>query len=529
MTKPEENPEISRSLNKANAEPSARKAPKSKAEMAEMAFKALKERPKLSIRMQIYFSFIFSFVVILGIATAHLVNIYKMESKIRFLESSNLFLFEVQQARRFEKNFFLYGTNLDDAMDNIRIANKMLLENREEWINVIGRDKYDQMVLNFARYDRMLQDLISLQSNKDKPEYAASIAEVEGEVRRYGHLILSIAQEVLAKEKAALERMLTTSRRIHIVSFLFLFLFIAFITYFLGRRILNPINRFLNYTHRIAAGDFTPIMPARRYRDEFSQLAIAINQMIKELDRRQDYLIESHKMRAVGTLTAGVAHELNNPINNITLTAHLMYEDYDQLSDEEKKDMIKDIINESDRSQRIVSNLLDFARESKSKMEPLDISDVTRETWNLAKNQVTLKGVRIELNVDDELPRIYGDKQQLCQVFLNLILNALDVTEKNGKILIDVSLSDDPKFISVKVTDFGSGIPDHILGSIFDPFFTTKERKKGTGLGLSVSQGIVAKHGGKINVKTKVGKGSTFEVLLPVTSFPADIRKKVVS
>jgi len=286
---------------------------------------------------------------------------------------------------------------------------------------------------------------------------------------------------------------------------------------------LGNISRFTTYAQRIASGDFTPITPTRSFRDEFTDLALSINHMIQELETREAVLIQSHKMRAVGTLTAGVAHELNNPLNNITLTAHMLLEDYDSLSDEERREMIQDVVGESKRSKDIISNLLDFARESGSQLEPLDLKQILNDTVNLAANQVKLSGIRLEFQATDNLPRVHGDSQQLRQVFLNLILNAVDASTKGGKIQIMVLPADEPNYVAVKVIDFGTGIPDHILGSIFDPFFTTKGKGKGTGLGLSVSQGIVAKHGGQIRVSSREGKGSTFTVTLPVTTIPADI------
>ena len=254
-----------------------------------------------------------------------------------------------------------------------------------------------------------------------------------------------------------------------------------------------------------------------------TDLAISINQMMKELEDREGVLIQSHKMRAVGTLTAGVAHELNNPLNNITLTAHMLLEDYDVLSDDERKEMVKDVVSESKRSTNIISNLLDFARESGSQLEPLDLKQLLKGTINLAVNQIKLSGIRIEFQAMDNLPRVHGDSQQLRQVFLNIILNAIDASSKGDIIQVIVLPADEPDYIAVKVIDNGTGIPDHIIGSIFDPFFTTKGKGKGTGLGLSVSQGIVAKHGGRIRVSSRVDHGTTFTVTLPVTTIPAEI------
>lgn len=486
---------------------------------SEIAGKALRERPRISLRMQIYSSFLFSFILIIGIAVALLVTSHMMESKIHFLGIANSYLFEIQQARRYEKNFFLYGTNLTDALQSVYQARDILQENAEQLETVAGSETFDAIFPQLDRYQQLLENLETMPGNSISPDYQSTKREAQLELRRCGQQVAFSARELMQEEKTALDRTIVLSRNVHFSSLAVLFLVIGFNTYLLRRRLLARINRFVTYAQRIAGGDYTPIMPARRYQDEFSDLAIAINQMIDELEHRQDILVQSHKLRAVGTLTAGVAHELNNPINNLMLTGHMLLEDYTNLSDEERLDMIKDIVSETTRSKGIICNLLDFARESESAMESLDLGDVIHETLELAANQITLAGVHINLKVTPNLPRIYGDKQQLRQVFLNLVLNALDVTAKRGTIEVGVIPIGDPGFLAVTVADFGAGIPEHILPSIFDPFFTTKSKRGGTGLGLSVSHGIIAKHGGEITVKSKVNAGTTFRVTLPVTSF----------
>jgi signal transduction histidine kinase len=203
----------------------------------------------------------------------------------------------------------------------------------------------------------------------------------------------------------------------------------------------------------------------------------------------------------------------------------MLLEDYDSLDDGERREMIEDIVSEAKRSKDIISNLLDFARESGSQLEPLDLRQLLQDTITLAGNQIKLSGIRIEFQATDILPRVHGDSQQLRQVFLNLILNAIDASTKGDKIQVVVLPADNPNYVAVKVIDTGEGIPEHILSSIFDPFFTTKGKGKGTGLGLSVSQGIIAKHGGRIRVSSREGEGSTFTVTLPVTTIPAELSK----
>ncbi|MCJ7685942.1 MAG: HAMP domain-containing histidine kinase [Desulfobacteraceae bacterium] len=489
----------------------------------EAANEALLTRKHLTLRLQIFVSFFLIFLFAAAMGSVLIMTNSLVEKKQRVLEITNDFTFEIDQARRFEKNFFLYGTNLNDALENVYQAREILRRNEGE-LKKILEDTYGVILSSMDQYQRLLERLTVVdESDTVKPDKVRVKREIELGLRKYGREMVSIAQDLMKREREAVSKILSLSRTIHIYSLVFLLIFLAVSAYFLSSRLLGNLNRFSEYTQRIASGDFTPITPAKRYSDEFSKLAIAVNQMILELENREAVLVQSHKMRAVGTLTAGVAHELNNPLNNITLTAHMLLEDYDNLDDDERKDMITDMINESGRSKKIISNLLDFARESSSQIESLDLTQLLYDTVALASNQIKLSGIKIEHQTTDNLPRVHGDAQQLRQVFLNLILNAADASSKGGKIQVLVLPGDDPNYVAVKVIDSGTGIPEHILTSIFVPFFTTKEKGKGTGLGLSVSQGIVAKHGGRIRVASKEGKGTTFTVTLPITTIAAQL------
>jgi signal transduction histidine kinase len=491
---------------------------------AESAREGLLARPRFSFRMQLYLSFLLVFLFAAATGTILIIVSHEVETKLRFLEIVNDYMLEIQQARRFEKNFFLYGTNLNDALENVYRAKEIYAGDVEELKRILGKDRHAQIISNLERYETLLKVLAELDTREgDILQYQGKKKEIEFELREQGQKMVSFGQELMKKEKEALSEALLWSRRIHVYALGFILVLLIVNAYLLGKRILGTIERFSVYAQRIASGDFTPITPSRRFRDEFTDLAIAINQMILELESREAVLVQSHKMRAVGTLTAGVAHELNNPLNNITLTAHMLLEDYEKLSDEERKDMLEDVVAEAGRSKSIISNLLDFARESSSQVEPLDLEKILRETIALASNQLKLSGIKIDLQSTGYLPRVHGDSQQLRQVFLNLILNAIDASSKGGKIHVLLMPADEPGYVAVKVVDFGRGIPEHILGSIFDPFFTTKAKGRGTGLGLSVSQGIVAKHSGRIRVNSKEVHGSTFTVTLPVTTIPAQI------
>ncbi|MEW6185634.1 MAG: ATP-binding protein [Thermodesulfobacteriota bacterium] len=476
-------------------------------------------RPILGIRTRITMGFFISFLMALGFTLFSLYAVVILKDKLYFLQVADNFSVEIQQARRFEKNFFLYGTNLSEAASHVNTGLNLLHSNVLPLKGVIGADNYNVLLNHTQIYQRLLEDLQAL-GEKKGAEFASQKEKLASDLRIHGSEMISLAFGLVQKERQSVEDMLQWARRIPIFFLIFLFFLMIYLALLLSRQILAPLNKILGYTQRIAQGDFTPTVPSRPYRDEFSDLLTAINRMLEELAHRQEILIQSHKLRAVGTLTAGVAHELNNPINNISLTAHMLLEEYREISDEERKEMIQDLISQADRSRSIVRNLLDFARESESKIESLDLGSLIQETVKLAGNQIKLAGVHLDVSILPHLPRIHGDQQQLSQVFLNILLNALDAIPKGGRIQVSVA-HEDPNFVAAKITDNGPGIPEHILPNIFDPFFTTKPQGKGTGLGLSVSQGIVARHGGQIKVSSKEGTGTTFTIILPVTTIPA--------
>ncbi len=490
----------------------------------EQVERALLERPGFSIRARLTLGFLLFFVLSTGVTVSAWEILNRLEQKLKFLEIADRYTTEIQQARRFEKNYFLYGTNLEEVQEHIRNASELLTSGEVELEMVIGEKTFLSVENHLQKYIELLEKLRVLDGDRE-PGTIPQHPRIEAELREHGAAMVSQSLKLAEEERKSVALMLKLSKRLPLGFLAVLLPLIIYTANFLARQMLAPLGRMLTVTDRIAQGDFTPIPPARRFRDEFTNLALALNHMMEELQRRHDMLVKSHKLRAVGTLTAGIAHELNNPINNITLTAAMLEEDYETLDDEERLDMIRDLTTQAERATRIVRNLLDFARESEIESELLDVGKLIDETLQLTANEIKLKKAKVECRVNANLPPIHGDKQHLSQVFLNLILNALDAMPGGGILEIGVEKASEPGYIAVKVKDNGDGIPDHIVTSIFDPFFTTKHRGKGTGLGLSVSLGIVKKHGGDIRVESKPGRGSTFTVLLPITAVPAEFRK----
>jgi len=375
--------------------------------------------------------------------------------------------------------------------------------------SVVGEKEYQTMAHTLSRYEELLIQL------KEKSA-SARFSDIEKELRRHGSAMVTVAEKLVAKERESVNSILEVAQRVPMVFLLVLSMVIIYFAMVIARQVLAPVKRLMEASRRIADGDLTPIRPAKSYRDEFSELAMAMNHMLLQLVRRHELLVRAHKLKAVGTLTAGVAHELNNPINNIMLTASSLLEDYEDLDDPERLEMANDMVSESERAQKIVRNLLDFARESDLESEQYEIQDIIEDTLKLASNQIKLSKVKVKGELADNLAPIVGDRQQLEQVFLNIILNALHAMPGGGTLTISCNNVDDKDFVSTEFTDTGTGIPEEKITDIFNPFFTTKPDAKGTGLGLSVSLGIIKQHGGDIKVRSQVGKGSTFNVLLPV-------------
>jgi len=482
---------------------------------------AVDERPSFSIRTRLMVGFLLFFVLSAGQAAATWLILARVENKLEFLVAADRYTSEIQQARRFEKNFFLYGTNLDDVEAHVGIAQAILARDEKELAAVVGLGNLNTMKRHAEDYRALISRLQTLDRDR-KPDQPTAYRDIEAQLRVLGGRMVEFALTLSKRERDSMYATLGLINRVPFVFLGVLLLLALYFASFLARQMIGPLNRLLATTQRIAMGDFTPLKPARRYRDEFSELVRAINRMLYELGHREEAMVQSHKLRAVGTLTAGVAHELNNPLNNITLTAGILEEDYGSLSDPERREMARDLVEQAQRAQRIVRNLLDFAREGEQKTERLDVGKILDETIELAGNQVRIAGVKIAKELPDNLPQVHGDRQKLCQVFLNLFLNAVHAMPEGGTITLSAERSDVPGLLAVHVADTGHGIPEHILGLIFDPFFTTKTTGKGTGLGLSVSLGLVRSYGGDIQVSSHVDEGTTFTVLLPIAEVPAD-------
>lgn len=485
-------------------------------EYERMVDAALSERPSFSMRTRIILAFGVFFLLCAGINAWVIYKLTDIQEKTHFLEVAGDYMSEIQQARRYEKNFLLYGTNLDDALAHVHDAQRILSRNRTVIGRIVGASQCETMTKHVTEYGSLLQEIGAASVDAER-------APIEARLRSRGSEMVSYALDFVQAERRAIEELLRIAKQMAIVFLVVLAPLMVGIALLLSRQLWTRLAQFMAYAERVGEGDFSLITPKRKYRDEFSRLAQAFNRMVHELDRRHRILIESHKLRAIGTLVAGVAHELNNPLNNTMLIASRVSEDHEDMSKEELVGLAEKIIGETERSRRIVRNLLDFARETEVHSERLNIAEVVNHSVRLVENQIKMGKVKVSLELADELPPVHADAQMLLQVFVNLLLNAAEASETGQAVVVRTRNSvQEAGFVAVDIQDEGRGIPPHVLSRVFDPFFTTKTKGKGTGLGLSVSRGIVRKLGGYLRVKSTVGKGTTFTVLLPATSIPSD-------
>jgi two-component system, NtrC family, sensor kinase len=231
----------------------------------------------------------------------------------------------------------------------------------------------------------------------------------------------------------------------------------------------------------------------------------------ERLEEAREQLMQSEKLVSIGQLAAGVAHEINNPLGGILMYSHLVLEDLPEKSP--ARENLQKVIEQAERCKKIVKGLLDFSRQRKPEITSVQLNELIDETFRLVESQSVFQNIKIEKKLDPSLPSIAGDRSQLQQVLLNLILNAAGAMARGG--ILSVSSSCEGDGVEIRCRDTGCGISAENMEKIFEPFFTTKSEKDGTGLGLSISLGIVKNHGGALTVDSQPGRGTTFTVRLP--------------
>ena len=237
----------------------------------------------------------------------------------------------------------------------------------------------------------------------------------------------------------------------------------------------------------------------------------------RELREKQELLVQAGKLATLGTLTTGIAHELNNPLNNMGLFIGNVI-DLMELGSGDKERILRDLdsaMQQVGKATEIISHLRTFGRTASVGREPVLINQVIERSLALMQEQLRLRQIEVQLDLSPQNPIVTGSAIQLEQVFINLLTNARDALADSSHKIIEISSAVRSEGVDVTVSDTGPGIPKEFEQRIFDPFFTTKAVGKGTGLGLSITYGIVKDHGGAISLVRKPGRGATFLIQLP--------------
>jgi two-component system NtrC family sensor kinase len=320
------------------------------------------------------------------------------------------------------------------------------------------------------------------------------------------------------------------------------FVVIMAMTYYMVRNITQPLSAMVAATHNITAGRFDQevhtdspgeiaaladsfnamLHSLRNMKRDLEEWGRTLEQKVKlrtnELAAMQARVAQSERLASLGMLAAGVAHEVNNPLGGILALTGLTLEDL--APDDPNRENLEEVIRQTERCRNIVNRLLEFSRQSKTNAELVDLNDILERTLSLIGKQSMFFNITVNKHYDSALPEVLVDRSQFQQVFMNLLMNAVQAMNERGTLTITTGHDSSPGNVEVMIADTGCGIPQEQINRVFDPFFTTKASGQGTGLGLSIAYGIVTTHHGSIMVQSEPGTGSTFTIRVPVA--PAD-------
>ena len=474
------------------------------------------------IRQKITVGFYFLVLCIMAIAGLTYGVVYEIGNKIESLEIIDDFLNMTLEVRRFEKNYFLYGKE-EDYQDNTVFLDKLgkhLLHNSVLLSSLVGKEAYNDVWHSVHDYKESFGRLHSINTGEISSENLAKDRQaIETNIRLIGKKFTDLSEQTSKDERKVIKRLLSTTGYILFISVVLFISIGVFFATILARDIVKSLKVLEEHTKRISRGDFM-FAPINVKDEEIKSLLQAFNRMTRELKMHQKQLVQSEKLASLGTLLSGVAHELNNPLSNVSSSAQILYEDLDELEKKFKMDLINQILEQSDRARDIVRTLLEFSRISKFSWQPLSLKMLVEQTITLLRGQVP-SNVEISVDIPEDL-EITVDKQRMQQVFLNLLKNGIDVIGEDGMIWIScrevIRKEKGRREVEILIEDNGPGIPEVIRNKIFDPFFTTKDVGHGSGLGLFIVHDIIEMHGGSIRVETRSGQGTTFIIWLPDSS-----------
>lgn len=461
----------------------------------------------MKIEQKIILSNIINVVLLVLIGVFSFQNLELVLTKLRFVEIADDLNASFLEMRLSEKNFFLYHdkASLLEIKDKISSTEKSIDLAHEDIARAIGKENLEKLTVHLREYADVVEDTVSAGVVKSVLEFR---------LRVKGRGLREYSQEITQIERKSVNSIIGSSKNILIYAFLAVLVTAIAVSHFISQKILRSVREVKKLAESISEGNFntiTGIIP----KDEFGSLITAVNTMSAELSRREEELIQSKKLASIGVLTAGVAHELTNPLNNISMITQNYIELYDYFNKENGLGLLNKIQGETERIEKIVKNLLDFSKPKEANLLESDMNKTVRKALKLMNNTLDISNIELAADLQKDLPHVFIDDNQMLQVLINLITNSVQAMPGGGRLSIATRTGNRGGSVEVIISDSGKGIPAEFLPHIFDPFFSTKG-PEGTGLGLSVSYGIIKNHRGQIRVESRQETGTTFTIELPV-------------
>jgi two-component system NtrC family sensor kinase len=474
---------------------------------------AFLNRPLVSIRLRIVAGFLLCFFLLAGTGLINLGLLYQARGKMHFLDFSQDLSLDIQQARHFSRLGFPDRANLREARDAAKSASDLLVAQGVNILDISSREQLAVLNYRLGHYVQLLDDALAL---VDQPTRASARARtLDAELDARSSEIMTQLRTMKAVEAASVNGVLSVSQKLPFVFAGIMLLIIFWITNLLANTITASLGRLQESTRRIAAGDYSLMTPTRRYRDELSDLSVAVNRMLLELRSRDAQVLKADRLASVGAFTAGIAQELNQILSSISASTRSFMEDCHPAEDCPSYALLEGIFTETERGREAVAGLLDFTREETIPPGPVDLSAAVEGAWMLLEHQGS--GARVDFRAERpaDLPPVNGVLGQLKQVFLNLFDNAVRAMPSGGSLTVRAGFLGTDQ-VEITVVDQGVGIEPADLPRVFDPSFTTREGVKGTGLGLSLSYALVRGFGGDIRIESVLGQGTTVHLTLPL-------------
>ena len=440
-------------------------------------------------------------------------NLDLVLTKLRFMEIADDLNASFLEMRLSEKNFFLYADKsaLPGIQKKLEESRGTITSEREDIVRATGEKNFDLLEASFQAYAKAIEEAQGGDPGN---------RELQARIRELGQKLDVLSSEITHSERNKLNEIISGSRTGLFSSLILILLSAVSVSRLISHEVLKSLKDIEKVAESISDGNFGNIGSTER-EDELGSVMKALNSMSEELKNREEIIIQSKKLASIGILTAGVAHELGNPLNNISMMAQAYVELYDNLGKEERIDFMQKIEEETERIREIVKNLLDFAKPKQLNLKRVQINDIIHKSIKLVHNMTCVCNVEAKVDLEEHLPPVQVDEHQILEVFINLITNAIQATPSGGLLTVTSRMGEDGCSVELEVMDAGKGISPELLPYVFDPFFTTKG-SEGTGLGLFVSYGIIKNHKGTIRVASELGKGTRFTIKLPLSGVRTD-------